>query len=337
MRDIGARAGVHYSTVSLALRNNPTIPEHTRIRIQELAREMGFQPDPVLARLAVYRQSNQAISYRSTLAIITERQSVDAWRQHRIGQRYYQGITERANELGYEVESFRLAKAAISAQRLRRILITRNISGILVAPLFRSHGHLSFDWSGFSAVTMGFSLAKPALHRVAMHHYRSVRELIKNLRRLGHRRIAFSFHSGDDERLDHAWSAALLVERLRRPREEILYYDTKAFSPESFGEFLAEHRPTVVAGTLADLLRHIQQAGYQVPDEISFVNMTLSEEDGTVAGMFEDSKHIGALATDLLVSMILRNEKGVPALPHIMLVEGKWIEGQTIRAVSSTR
>lgn len=44
MKDIATRAGVAPSTVSRAMRSNPWIPPHTRIRIKAVAAEMGYIP-----------------------------------------------------------------------------------------------------------------------------------------------------------------------------------------------------------------------------------------------------------------------------------------------------
>src|SRR5690606_18100520 len=51
LSDIAKQAEVHVTTVSLALRNHPRLPERTRKRIQKIAEELGYQPDPVLQAL----------------------------------------------------------------------------------------------------------------------------------------------------------------------------------------------------------------------------------------------------------------------------------------------
>lgn len=43
---IAKRAGVGKPTVSLALRNSPELLEKTRLRIQDVARELGYKPNP---------------------------------------------------------------------------------------------------------------------------------------------------------------------------------------------------------------------------------------------------------------------------------------------------
>ncbi len=56
MAHVAKRAGVHVTTVSLALRNHPSLPEHTKERIRALAAEMGYRPDPSLRALMAYRK-----------------------------------------------------------------------------------------------------------------------------------------------------------------------------------------------------------------------------------------------------------------------------------------
>ncbi len=43
---IAKRAGVGKPTVSLAFRNSPELLEKTRLRIQDVARELGYKPNP---------------------------------------------------------------------------------------------------------------------------------------------------------------------------------------------------------------------------------------------------------------------------------------------------
>jgi LacI family transcriptional regulator len=56
--DIAEKLGVSHVTVSLALRNHPSISEKRRVQVRKLADEMGYAPDPHLAALAAYRRTN---------------------------------------------------------------------------------------------------------------------------------------------------------------------------------------------------------------------------------------------------------------------------------------
>jgi hypothetical protein len=36
------------------------------------------------------------------------------------------------------------------------------------------------------------------------------------------------------------------------------------------------------------------------------------------------------MAVDFLVDMLHRNERGIPAIPYRLMVEGSWCEGKTV-------
>jgi hypothetical protein len=51
--------------------------------------------------------------------------------------------------------------------------------------------------------------------------------------------------------------------------------------------------------------------------------------------MKKNSFQIGIMAVDLLVDMLHRNERGVPAMPYMLMVEGSWCEGRTLRQAAN--
>jgi LacI family transcriptional regulator len=71
LRDVAHRSNVHVSTVSLALRNSPRLPEDTRVRVQAIAKEMGYAHDPLLDALLAYRDSARRQSNPAVLAYVT--------------------------------------------------------------------------------------------------------------------------------------------------------------------------------------------------------------------------------------------------------------------------
>ncbi|MFH1496264.1 MAG: helix-turn-helix domain-containing protein, partial [Verrucomicrobiota bacterium] len=59
LKDIAAQTGYHFTTVSLALRGHPSLPEATRGKIRRTAEKMGYAPDPMLRALTAYRQKQK--------------------------------------------------------------------------------------------------------------------------------------------------------------------------------------------------------------------------------------------------------------------------------------
>ena len=213
LRDIAAEAGVHFSTVSLALRNHPRLPRETCQHVQDVAKRLGYVPDPMLASLASYRRTLRPVSYRATLAWVTAFPNRDDWRRVQIFRDQHEGAQQRAEEIGYKLEHFWLGEPGLNAARASQILRTRNIMGLIVAPLPRAGSVLKLDWSDFSSVAIGHSLAAPALHVVSAHQYRCIRVAVQELRARGYRRIGLVMLSASDDRVDHNWLAGLLIEQ----------------------------------------------------------------------------------------------------------------------------
>ena len=48
------------------------------------------------------------------------------------------------------------------------------------------------------------------------------------------------------------------------------------------------------------------------------------------AGIHQHSLEIGKVATSLLHSLITNNERGIPAIPRQVLVDGTWVDGPSL-------
>ena len=172
MRRIAQAAGVSHVTVSLALRNDPRLPVETRRRVQDVARELGYRPNPLVHALMSQVRARKPMKNITTIAFLTAFPTPDAWRKvSHVYRDYFDGAVERAAELGYRVEEIWAKEPGMTGRRLSDVLETRGIRGLLVGPLPPSRGHLSLDWSRFVSATMGYSMWRPDLHRASSNHY----------------------------------------------------------------------------------------------------------------------------------------------------------------------
>ncbi len=58
IHDVAAALGMHKSTVSLGLSGKGNVSQKTRARIEQVAKEMGYQPNPLAQRLSTGGESN---------------------------------------------------------------------------------------------------------------------------------------------------------------------------------------------------------------------------------------------------------------------------------------
>ncbi len=180
LRDIGLKTGFHYSTVSLALRDHPRIPDSTKQIICEAAKGLGYQPDAMLSALCAYRLTKRLPKGQTVIAWITNHRTRTGWRMSACTRDYFEGASQRARERGYRLETFWLSEPGMTGDRMSRILWTRGIQGVLLPP--QEHlTKIDLAWDKLSAVTFGYTLMHPRLHLVSNHEYRTMGTLFAEL------------------------------------------------------------------------------------------------------------------------------------------------------------
>ncbi|MDA3874180.1 MAG: LacI family DNA-binding transcriptional regulator, partial [Kiritimatiellae bacterium] len=187
LKDIADVVGVSHSTVSRALRDHPRISRKTRVRIQTLAKEMGYRPDPALTALAAYRSENSPRSGYGKIAILTHSDVRDRKNDHLI--EHIDGIHTRADEVGFESEVFRLEPDEKQQRQLRKTLFNRGIRGLIVLPMPWQPTH--FEWGSFAIVGIGENAVPLHLNYVCYDHDAAVQETYRRLWERGYRRIGF--------------------------------------------------------------------------------------------------------------------------------------------------
>ncbi len=330
--DVARRAGVHRTTVSLALKGHVRIPAATRERIRRIADELGYVPDPMLSSLAAYRTQKRPVTFHGTLGWLVSSARGFNWREVPHFRDSYAGAMARARRCGFKLEIFDLNEPGISSARLAGIFRARNISGLLLCPQQIPHLTLNFPWQEFSAVTFGYGLAEPKLHTVSPAHYLAVRRIMDELRSLGYRRIGLALDGAQNERTDYNNLAAYLVgEDAAHRLPAVPPFHEPYTSVAALGRWIEQHKPDAIVSGAYYVLDIIRQLGVAVPDQLGVACPCIPSPETGLAGIFEDWKYIGEIAVDVLVAMLNRGERGVPPRPQRLHVEGPWVPGRTLR------
>lgn len=328
---VARAAKVSAMTVSRALRDDPRLPPKTRRRIQAMAKQLGYRPDPVLSQL-MSRLRSSRIKAPEALAWLDPRPQLPDWRDAHSSEDFYKGAQLRAAQLGYKLDWIAGYGTGLSARRLTQILQSRSIVGVLVAPLPGVPETLPLDWSSFAAATFGYTISHPPLHRACNHHPRIIRRALAEAYSRGYRRPGLAISEVDNLRVDEGWTAGYLSHQLHLPvpdRVPVLLF--KHSDHAITARWLDQHQPDVVlAHSLAEL-EAIRRTGRRVPEDIGFIHIDLTEGMIGCAGMRQNHQVVGAAAVDLVIAQIHRGERGIPAAPKLVLVDGDWIEGPTVR------
>jgi LacI family transcriptional regulator len=334
IKDIAQEAGVSLMTVSRALRKQPVVSTKLKARIQEIADRLGYQPNPLVSALMSQRRAGKPAHYNLKLGYITQFPTRAGWKKIRIFGQFYDGAALGAARHGYQLEEFWLTEPGMTPQRMSKILITRNIHGLIIAPMPLPGTCVDFLWEHFSAVAIAYSLVEPGLHRIAHNHFNSMRLIMQKLWERGYRRPGLAMRRSLDERIHHQWLGGLLAEQkvlFKSPPVQPFLVSDEDWTETNFRKWLDRARPDVIIGHHLYMEEWLQNSNRRVPEDIGLVNVDCPSRTGRASGIYENAPEIGEAASDSLVAILQRNERGVPDLPRTVLIQGVWVNGSTLR------
>ncbi len=332
MREVAEHLGVHVSTVSLSLRDNPRVSRETRERVRLAARELGYRSSPYISTLMSEKRTGKALRSRPELAFVTTFPTRDGWRtaSPTIVQ-CLKGARARAEEKGFRLNEAWQPPGQGKDQEFSEELRRRSVQGLMLPPL-PSHGlRLSIRWEWFCLVALSFTWSWPPLHRVVNDHYSSMRRGVRECHRLGYRRIGLALSATATTRVQNRWLAAYLMQRREfddlAPLKPLI---TKDWVPETVSRWLKQSKPEVIIAPNADpILQWLREWGYSVPRDLGFVSLSCPKQGGPISGIHQNARLLGARAADTLISLIERKDYGVSEHPSTLMVDGVWNPGKT--------
>ena len=333
LQDVADRAGVHRSTVALALRDNPRISSTTRQRVQAIARELGYQLNPLVAALMSARRSGNPLKH-VTLAYVTNYPTRFGWRpEHHDRPDYFPGASSRAADFGYKVEHFWLREPGMNSARFCDILSARGIHGLVIGRLPPGEHALDLQWERFSCVAVGMTLQSPVLHHITENHFEAASLALQQCIHRGYRRIGFVFSEANDSpRVGERWLSAYAGGQLKlAPSDRISVCAGDPATEQEFSRWFLRERPDALLVTHGrPVLNWLRRLGREVPRDVGLVDLAGDHPELNCAGVYCDPGRIGALAVEMLIGVMHRSEIGVPSSRHEVLLTGEWREGQTL-------
>ena len=142
----------------------------------------------------------------------------------------------------------------------------------------------------------------------------------------------------------HSYSSAYLGAARRRGWPPIFWCDQPDRS--AFSEWLHKHRPDVLLISYAYefyaiVIGWLDALGLRMPQDIGAIMLCLPDKNylppgfPDIAGIDERLPQLAGRSVDFLVQLLENFEAGVPELPMRHLMQGKWHEGTTVRALST--
>jgi DNA-binding LacI/PurR family transcriptional regulator len=327
MREVARAAGVAVSTVSKALRNDPSLPAARCRSVQAAAVRLGYRPHPLVAALMAQLHHRRRRADPQSLAWI------DLWPSGSVRSPamspapLLRGAQARAQELGYEIAVYPVGTDGVTPDRLHRMLTARGQWGLIIPPVPESAMRFPFDLRGLAGVTIGTSLHEPVMHRTSPNHFQGCALAFARVRALGFARVGLVLTAAMNERVEGKWLGAFAACQQQVPGRERV------------GPLIADGAD---AATLADWLRREQPDAVLVAEELPWpaggrrsdkalgcppLAWLLRQGDSTdLGGLDYRPEQLGRVAVEMVVAQIHRNERGSPPSPQTVLIDAIWVD-----------
>jgi len=322
LRDIAAAAGVCLMTVSLSLRGSPKISAATRHRIQVLAEQMGYQPDPEISRLMRHLRSSRTTQGKVGLVIIDFYPSAD-FAENSYNQRIRQVAIQRATELGFSTTVLHAAAFDFNLKHLLKVVRHRGLEGAVLLPTISTTKLVpTADWSDISVVATSNSILAPRFHSVVPHQFANMMRLIETMQSRGHRRICAIFDEFFDERTAHNFTAAV---NWHHHGHRTLVLPSRMAAPEKaalVAHWIEKHQPDMIFAQASDAVSDALPRLHRVRQRSPFEIVGLGAGSGSsISHLDERSELVGSGAVDLLAGMIYYHETGIPEHPRTTMFD----------------
>jgi LacI family transcriptional regulator len=332
-RDIAKALGVSQVAVSLALRGDTTISPELRKKTLLMAQQLGYRPNPYVSTLMTHIRTGRKPSKKGIVAMIADGFLREDWHGHESYRVYYEGAKRRSAELGFALECFFLKEPGVSAASIDRILYARGIRGVILAPPYLGNRQFSMKWSRYACVGTGYGWGQQQFDRVAHDHDQNVVLACERLRELGYERIGISLPTFYYQGRGTRWIDGFLTCQHRLPEGQRVPAFIGSVPEKSLVAFRKWHalwKPDVVLTLYGHEREWLEAMGLNVPRDIGLACL-IRPPSSSLAGLNDRYDHIGAATVELVASKIALNQYGIPAYSKIILIEGQWVDGQSLR------
>lgn len=339
IKDVARSAGVHFTTVSLALRHHPSIPNGTRERIEGIAKTIGYAPNPVFGALTHFRVHGRVRATPPRVAYLVNHQIEDLPHE----KAFWNGAKEQAEMLGYELELISVSQSHHDSKSLARYLKGQHITGVIIADFEPGLSELKLDWNDYAIVKINSLHMEPAAANVSNDQRQDVRIAFREMLARGYHRIGLAVSRADEECTRYRHSAGYLIERATVPTKdhipELLFphQATSAQVSELIGQWVRKHKVDAVLCNWTSIKDLLAEAGLHVPRDLACACLCLMEGDSGLAGVSPNLHMVGVKAVSLITSQLRQGTTGISEFASSTYIRSRWLDGPSAPSKSTSR
>lgn len=335
IKDVAKLAGVHFTTVSMALRGHPSIPAPTRDRILAAASRIGYKRNQVFAALTNQRRSAAATYYTPRVAYLTNRSEAEGLLKLAHHRSMLEGARKEAEALGYTLELLSIGEGGLDPEHLLTALRERSISGIILGALEPGRPLPELPWAEFSVVKIDSLHAQPECPHVSTDQLAGVRDAFREMQAKGYRRIGLAVGVDDEEATDHMHLSGWELEQFALPAQErippllLSRGCSEKRGAQQLRPYIEQHRLDAVLCNYASIRGMLTSAGIDCPGQVACANLCISRPHPTLAGIVANMDLVGRRVMALLGGLLRSEHKGATPSAIHTYVKGIWHDGSS--------
>lgn len=334
IRELAKLAGVSKSTVAYALKNNPCISEGVRTRIQALAREHDYLPNPLVRAFASEVRRGESVRNRqcSLAYLVSLKNGEPRTKSHAYERSLLEGARSKAIALGYNLEVLTWDPKNVPSSRFREILYARGIQGVFIGPGPRPNSEVPLDLNYATAISFGYTTTEPETHRIIPDLLRALYDFGSTAMERQYQTLIFAIDRISDDRACNRWtSGAATLKEIHGTEKVILIRDDFQNLTDRLVSAIRESPSPAIFGP-PSLAPRLKSAGIAIPKECGFVSNDMDHQGLTA--IIQPYRSIGEMGISQLATMVERAEWGIPEFPVKRVVKCGWFEGASLPNLS---
>ncbi|MFT4153584.1 LacI family DNA-binding transcriptional regulator [Parafilimonas sp.] len=322
IKEIAKRLNISVSTVSRALHDHPSIGLRTKMRVQQLADELGYEPN----KIAIFFKQRKTFAIGVVLPSLIEE----------FFSKAISGIEDVARKNNYHVFIGQSHDDVEMEKEIIRAMKDQHVDGLIVSLSKQTKNYDHFTALEKYNIPVVFFDRVPSLanvHKVAFDMVKGTKQMLEFLIKKGHRRIGIL--NGPEEMISskertEAYKKVMIKNRIKI---DMSLVESTDLSPESTARAVEKMlalkpRPTAVVAIndyiALDGIRHAKKLNLALNKDITFVSyanipITSFLQDPPFASVEQYPYKQGATAAEILIELM--NNAGVQPY-HNVLIHG---------------
>ncbi|HWL17101.1 MAG TPA: LacI family DNA-binding transcriptional regulator [Opitutus sp.] len=335
LKDVARESGYHITTISLALRDHPSIPENTRARIRAIADRIGYERNPVFQALSRFRQQGTVCAPAPRIGYLENFRSGFAPPRPPHLEAIFQGARRQAELLGYRLEPLAVGEDDHDSRTLTKYLRENEITGLVIGSFVPGFAEIALNWDDYAVAKIHSRHTEPDATVIGNDQLREVRLAFRRLSALGHQRIGLAVGRADEDACGHRHTAGYLMEEASIPRDRRvppLLFPYNVDEPTLAGmiaRWVRRNQVDAVLCNWATLLTPLGAEGLKIPDDVAVACLCVCDSDSPLAGIRPHLHLVGERAVSIVVTQLKSTERGLPDFPSSIYVQSTWQDGPT--------